>query len=96
MREYFTHYNNGQLKEHFFQDENGNLQDEYKLYYDNGQIKIHCFFNENGYRQGEFKWWFDNGQLWCHYFFKNGKEITIKEWYDLQMKEKLDSILKWN
>ncbi len=57
---------------HFFVDENGHIQGEYKVYYYNGHLYIHSFYL-NGKRHGEYKLYHDNGQLWEHTFFQNDK-----------------------
>jgi antitoxin component YwqK of YwqJK toxin-antitoxin module len=58
--------------QHYFVDENGDLQGEYKSYYDNDQLWEHAFF-QNGKHHGEYKRYHDNGQLWVHSFYLNGK-----------------------
>ena len=90
------YHENGQLMCHYFLDKSGYRQGEYKEYHDNGRLKFHLFF-KNNQRQGECKiYYYDNGQLADHYFYDNNKSMTIKEWRDLQMKKKLQGILKWN
>ena len=57
---------------HYFIDENGLKQGEYKDYHDNGQLWEHTFF-QNDKRHGEYKDYHYNGQLWEHSFYQNGK-----------------------
>ena len=69
-------YNNGQLKEHYFLNENNQYHGECKLYYDNGQLGSHYFYKNNKLH-GEYKlyWNNSNGQLYEHLLYENGKLI---------------------
>ena len=64
--------------EHYFVDDQGRKQGEFKYWYENGQLRIHKFYRD-GKLYGESKSWYDNGQLETHRFFKDGKDIT-KQW----------------
>jgi antitoxin component YwqK of YwqJK toxin-antitoxin module len=67
--------------EHYFIDENGQKQGEYKWWYENGQLRLHCFYVD-GKRHGEFKRWHENGQLWMHCFYVDGKrQGEYKAWW---------------
>jgi antitoxin component YwqK of YwqJK toxin-antitoxin module len=66
---------------HYFIDENGHKQGEYKEWHDNGQLYVHCFFVD-GKQHGEYKWWYENGQLWEHCFYVDGnRHGECKAWY---------------
>ena len=95
LKEVKTYYNNGQLFEHCFLNENGEFHGEYKARTECGQMWIQCFY-DNGKYHGEYKRWHSNGQLWDHCFYINSKEITEKEYYDSRMKEKLEKINEWD
>jgi antitoxin component YwqK of YwqJK toxin-antitoxin module len=60
--------------EHYFIDENGQKQGEYKEWHDNGQLYMHCFFVDDKLH-GEFKWWYPNGQLRMHCYFVDGNMV---------------------
>ena len=69
-------------KAHWFEDENGKKQGEYRSWWDNGTLKEHCFLKD-GELQGEYRSWCENGTLKEHCFFKDGKlQGEYKEWYD--------------
>jgi antitoxin component YwqK of YwqJK toxin-antitoxin module len=57
--------------EHYFEDESGQIQGEYKLWYSSGQLREHCYYVD-GKLNGEYKWWHENGQLWVHCFYMDG------------------------
>ncbi len=57
---------------HYFVDENGNKQGEYKDYYYNDQLYVHTFYL-NGKLHGEYKDYHNNGQLSVHSFYQNSK-----------------------
>jgi antitoxin component YwqK of YwqJK toxin-antitoxin module len=68
--------------EHYFEDEFGNKQDEYKWWHDNGKLLEHCYYVDDK-RHGEFKEWWTNGQLWRHCYYVDGKlHGEYKWWYD--------------
>jgi antitoxin component YwqK of YwqJK toxin-antitoxin module len=60
---------------HYFIDENGQKQGEFKWWHDNGQLSRHCFFVD-GKRHGEFKSWYENGQPCVHCFYQNGEVVV--------------------
>jgi antitoxin component YwqK of YwqJK toxin-antitoxin module len=60
--------------EHYFIDENGQKQGEYKSWYSNGQLREHGFFVD-GKLHGEFKWWHENGHLYTHCFYVDGNMV---------------------
>jgi antitoxin component YwqK of YwqJK toxin-antitoxin module len=67
--------------EHYFVDESGKKQGEYKWWYSNGQTWMHCFYVD-GKQHGEFKAWHENGQTWVHCFYVDGKRHgEYKTWY---------------
>ena len=68
---------------------------ECKSWYENGQLFEHYFKDDNGERQGEYKSWWSNGKLWDHCFYNMDKRISKEEYYDLQMKKKLENINEW-
>ena len=57
---------------HYFIDENGLKQGEYKSFHADGQLWVHTFFI-NGKQHGEFKTYHINGKLSEHSFYLNGK-----------------------
>jgi antitoxin component YwqK of YwqJK toxin-antitoxin module len=66
---------------HYFEDEFGNKQGEFKSWYSNGQLDIHCFYVD-GNRHGEYKSWYSNGQQWAHCYYVDGNiHGECKEWY---------------
>jgi antitoxin component YwqK of YwqJK toxin-antitoxin module len=66
--------------EHYFIDENGQKQGEYKSWYSNGQLREHGFFVD-GKLHGEFKWWHENGHLYTHCFYVDGKRHGEYKWW---------------
>jgi antitoxin component YwqK of YwqJK toxin-antitoxin module len=67
--------------EHYFIDENGQKQGEYKEWHDNGQLYMHCFFVDDK-RHGEFKRWYPNGQLSRHCFYVDDNlHGEFKRWH---------------
>jgi antitoxin component YwqK of YwqJK toxin-antitoxin module len=67
--------------EHYFEDESGKKQGEYKTWYSNGQLDIHCYYVD-GILHGEYKWWYENGQPWVHCFYVDGKRHgEFKAWH---------------
>lgn len=81
-------------REHYFEDEKGRLQGEYKYWYENGQLAEHYIF-ENDIRHGEYKEWHENGQLTAHCFYVNGKKVTFDEMpYPATPEDRLYFILK--
>lgn len=70
---------NGQLEYHYFIDETGKYQGEYKWYWGNGQLGVHCFY-KNDLRHDELKWYDKGGQLEEHKLYENN--ILIKNLLD--------------
>jgi antitoxin component YwqK of YwqJK toxin-antitoxin module len=68
--------------EHYFEDEFGNKQGEYKRWYSDGQIWVHCYYVD-GNSHGEYKeWWYDNGQLFQHCFYVDDNlHGEFKRWH---------------
>jgi len=67
--------------EHYFEDENGLKQGEYKKYYSNGQLWFHCYFKNNNIH-GEYKEYYSGGQLWVHCYYKdNNRHGEYKRYY---------------
>jgi antitoxin component YwqK of YwqJK toxin-antitoxin module len=66
---------------HYFEDESGKKQGEYKLWHVNGQLREHCYYVD-GNLHGEYKWWHLNGQLSQHCYYVDGKRHgEYKLWY---------------
>ncbi len=61
---------------HYFIDENGVKQGEYKDYHDIGQLCEHSF-RLNDKRHGEYKHYFNDGALFVHTFHLHGKRHGI-------------------
>lgn len=57
---------------HYFTDEHGRIQGEYRNYYRDGNLYIRCFYR-NSKLHGEFKRYHDNGQLRAHLIYRNNK-----------------------
>jgi antitoxin component YwqK of YwqJK toxin-antitoxin module len=67
--------------QHYFEDESGKKQGEYKWWNDNGKLRGHCFYVD-GNIHSEFKRWHLNGQLCVHCFFVDDKRHgEFKRWY---------------
>jgi antitoxin component YwqK of YwqJK toxin-antitoxin module len=60
--------------EHYFEDESGKKQGEFKWWHDNGQLATHCVYVDDK-RHGEYKWWNVNGELFLHCFYVDDKEV---------------------
>jgi antitoxin component YwqK of YwqJK toxin-antitoxin module len=65
---------------HYFEDEFGNKQGEFKSWYSNGQTWMHCFFVD-GKEHGEFKAWHENGKLATHCFHVDDKVHGELKWW---------------
>jgi antitoxin component YwqK of YwqJK toxin-antitoxin module len=55
---------------HYFVDENGNRQGEYKRFFHIGQLYTRSFYQDDQLH-GEFKSYHNNGQLWVHSFYQD-------------------------
>jgi antitoxin component YwqK of YwqJK toxin-antitoxin module len=67
--------------EHYFVDESGKEQGEFKWWYSDGQLQMHCFYVD-GKRHGEYKAWHPNGQLSRNCFFVDGKLNGEYKWWN--------------
>ena len=74
---------------HFFEDEKGNIQGEYKQYYSNSnnRLFIHCYYKD-GKLQGEYKLYNIDSSLKYTKYYSNGKDVTdmyhkLKTWKSL-------------
>ena len=65
--------------EHYFEDEHGRIQGEYKQWWDTGQLWEHSYYVDSQ-RQGEYKEYYENGTLKFHLFYNKG-------WYHGEYKE---------
>jgi antitoxin component YwqK of YwqJK toxin-antitoxin module len=65
--------------QHYFVDENGQKQGEFKAWYSNGQLRMHCFFVDDK-PHGESKWWHKSGQLQMHCFLVHDKRHGEYKW----------------
>ena len=67
---------------HYFHDEHGNRQGEYKDWHSNGQMYDHDYFVDDQ-RQGECKQWYENGQMSEHAIYCAGRARgEYKSWDD--------------
>lgn len=65
---------------HYFKDENGLIQGEYKEWWSNGIMAMHCFYVDD-MLHGEYKYWHTNGRIGAHYFFVDDeKQGEFKSW----------------
>jgi len=60
---------------HYFKDENGSRQGEFKLYHPNGQLRIHSYYKD-GKLYGEYKQYYSNGPLEYKKYYLNDKDVT--------------------
>jgi len=72
---------------HFFVDENGLLQGEYKSYHSDGSLYIHSYYKDDK-RHGEYKQYNTDGSLECIEYYSNDKDVTdmynkLKTWKSL-------------
>jgi antitoxin component YwqK of YwqJK toxin-antitoxin module len=67
--------------EHYFEDEFGQIQGEFKSWHKNGQPRIHCYFVD-GKVHGEYKQWYPNGQLERHCYYVDGKLHGEYKWWN--------------
>ena len=61
--------------EHYFRDEHGKKQGEYKNYYHNNQLCDHFFYKDNK-KHGECKVYNLDGSLDYIKYYSNGNDIT--------------------
>lgn len=81
MKEFKEYYDGGQISQHYWKNEKGNLEDEYKEWHYNGQPWEQCFYKD-GLKEGVYKSWWNNGQLASHCFYKNGlQNDEYKRWH---------------
>ena len=67
--------------QHYYTDESGRYQGEFKTWYKNGQLRGHCFFKDGNFH-GECKWWHSNGQLEYHCFYIDDRwHGECKRWH---------------
>jgi hypothetical protein len=59
-------------RHHYFLDDEGRYQGEYKHWHNNGQLWENCFCVDNELH-GECKIWNGYGTLISHYFYVNGE-----------------------
>ncbi|GEM_PF-4292077 len=85
-------YENGELESHSFSRDD-KREGEAKSYYRGGGLEVHAFY-ENGKLHGEYKSYRKTGEIRKQTFFGNGKEITKKEYEELQMKLSLQRLLE--
>ena len=58
--------------EHYFEDEKGLKQGEYKMYFGNGSLYFQRYYKDNK-KHGECKNYYANGQLSNHCYYKDDK-----------------------
>jgi antitoxin component YwqK of YwqJK toxin-antitoxin module len=59
-------------RHHYFEDDEGRRQGEYKSWHKNGNICRHSFYVDDKLH-GEYKYWSDDGTIWFHDFYVDGK-----------------------
>lgn len=66
--------------QHYFEDENGRWQGEYRKWLPDGQLIMQLHFVDSR-KHGECKWWHENGQLEFHAHYVdddiNGEYIAL-------------------
>ena len=63
--------------EHYFKDEHGDNQGEYKMWYESGHLCTHCIM-QDGVKHGESKKWDSDGHLIEHSFYVNDVKLAYK------------------
>ncbi|MCD9853411.1 hypothetical protein LUD75_01750 [Epilithonimonas sp. JDS] len=76
-----TYYENGNLKEHNYLDENGEVTGEWKAYYESGKL-LKTGNIENGKLEGEVKEYYENGNLMSITNYQNGLENGEWKYYN--------------
>lgn len=67
---------------HYFLDEKGLKQGEFKEWHNNGILRKHCFYVNDNFH-GNYIDWYRNGQVWEHMCFVNGiRHGEYKRWGD--------------
>jgi antitoxin component YwqK of YwqJK toxin-antitoxin module len=56
---------------HYFVDDRGRYQGEFKRWYANGQLCVHCFCVDDKFH-GEYKAWYEDGTISANEFYVNG------------------------
>lgn len=79
MKEVKEYYHNGQILQHYWKNEKGTLEGEYKDWMGSGQLWSQCFY-KNGMSQGEYKIWDKNDQTETHCFYHNSEVVDISEY----------------
>lgn len=81
---------------HYFFDEQGRIQGEYKVFWNNGQMNRHLFMLDDKWH-GEYKQWHENGTLSYHCFFVNDEEVSFDEIpYPKTPEDRMYFTLKYN
>ena len=74
---------------HYFEDEQGNLQGEYKAFWSNGNLMKQGNYKDDKLH-GKFTWFNDDGSIAIITYFDMDKDITKQ----VLKKELLDAILE--
>ena len=72
-----TYHKNGELREEYAVDEQGQKHGTYQLWYDNGQLMIRKEY-VNGDLNGTYQSWYNNGQLCERSEWVNGKRHGLR------------------
>lgn len=75
-----TYYLDGEVKESYFVDENGNKQGPYEFRYKNGMLWYRYVYKDD-IENGLYEEYYNNGQLLCKCEFKNGQKDGVYEGY---------------
>jgi antitoxin component YwqK of YwqJK toxin-antitoxin module len=76
-----TYYRNGNIRERYYQDNDGRKYGPYIYFYNNGQLQSQGPY-DNDKRSGLWRYWYDNGQLELEEHYDNGKKSGLRrEWY---------------
>lgn len=67
---------------HYFSDQFGEIQGEFKRWHHNGHIWEHCYYVD-GHRHGGSKLWDENGRIWEHCYYANGRRHGERKVWDV-------------
>lgn len=79
---YSSYHDNGQVKERYYKNENGEKDGLYDMWDDEGKIKVKSTYT-NGQLHGLCEIWYGNGQLSERFNYKDGKRNGLCEiWWE--------------
>ena len=77
LKEKISYHDNGNLHQHYFVNENGLIQGEYREWWYSNENKFKIYYIVNGKLHGECKSWYSNEDQWETYNYRNNNRFGI-------------------